>query len=163
MIKKRDEYIASCSNAFRESKENRWSQELKHQYEIAKAELESFSGFARKEIERVTAIREKMFAVTLENFRILSADYAAKTSKSLKTAAMTPVDGGLESVPGVRIRQKRQGEGKKGKGQEEGNEGRRMEESGKQKRADDMDRRGAADDEDDEDNAFTSPYSIGDD
>ena len=158
MIKKRDEYIASCSSAFKESRENRWSQELKHQYEIAKAELESFSGVARKEIERVTAIREKMFAVTLENFRILSADYAAKTSKSLKTAAMTPVDGGLESVPGVRIRQKRQGEGQKGKQQQGGKKA--GEGDMKQKRADDKDRK---DDDDDDDNAFTSPYSIGDD
>ena len=107
MIKKRDEYIASCSNTYRESQQNKWSQELRQQYEVAKAELESFSGFARKDIERVCAMRKVMFSTTLDNFKILTEDYAGKTSESLKVAAMTPVDGGLESVPGAKIKHKK--------------------------------------------------------
>lgn len=124
---------------------------------MAKTELESFSGFARKEIERVCAIREKSFAVTLDNFRTLTADYASKTSKSLKTAAMTPVDGGLESVPGVRIRQKKQTPQKNKQEQEQDDEQQRSGFKGQKRREDEMY------DDDDDDNAFISPYSIGDD
>lgn len=125
---------------------------------MAKTELESFSGFARKEIERVCAIREKSFAVTLDNFRTLTADYASKTSKSLKTAAMTPVDGGLESVPGVRIRQKKQNTQKNKHEQEQDDEQQQRSGSKGQKRGEDE-----MYDDDDDDNAFISPYSIGDD